>query len=265
MTKTEQKYKVFAQAYVSNGFNATEAAKTAGYSKNGAEARGSNLLRNDKVLAFIDEEMNMLAKRMRDDASKIYYELWKQVRMIDEKLDKHERAAKTLDELDAEQVALSESITYSKSVMRRKVIKYKSIDGRKGDDARAEKKRRLAEIQELELVIENKNDVLNDNYTAMTAAKRNLLWHKDWKEFMTLRTTILQDLFDRSGYKDVSIRNFALVDAQIAKLNAGGNQEAAIEQTIIVSNADQMKAYLDAKSAKKAGDDDGESPDSSSD
>lgn len=39
-----------------------------------------------------------------------------------------------------------------------------------------------------------------------------------------------------------------------------GNDKVA---TVIVSNRDEMQAYLDAQKAAKAGDDDGESPDSS--
>ncbi|MBC1892433.1 terminase small subunit [Listeria booriae] len=264
MTKTEQKYKVFAQAYVSNGFNATEAAKTAGYSENGAEARGSNLLRNDKVLAFIDEEMNMLAKRMRDDASRIYHELWKQVRMIDGKLEKHEKSSTALSVLDARRIVLTADKNNLTDRLRRKERKLSTLDGRKTESKELVRELKN-EISDLYLEIAQIKEEINDMKEEYSFSNRDALWHKDWKEILALRTTILQDLFDRSGYKDVSIRNFALVDAQIAKLNAGGNQEAAIEQTIIVSNADQMQAYLDAKSAKKAGDGDGENPDSSSD
>lgn len=45
----------FIAEYLANGFNATAAAKTAGYSKRTAESQGSRLLKNVKVAAAIAE------------------------------------------------------------------------------------------------------------------------------------------------------------------------------------------------------------------
>lgn len=49
------RYKKFAQAYIANGRNATQAAITAGYSPNGADVTGCQLLRNTRIAALIDE------------------------------------------------------------------------------------------------------------------------------------------------------------------------------------------------------------------
>lgn len=52
---TELRYKTFAGEYVTNGFNATQAALAAGYSPKTADRQGHALLRNPKVEALIAE------------------------------------------------------------------------------------------------------------------------------------------------------------------------------------------------------------------
>ncbi|MGK0551062.1 terminase small subunit [Enterococcus faecalis] len=53
--KLTPKQKAFADEYIINGGNATQAAVKAGYSKKTAEVTGSKLLRNAKVKAYIAE------------------------------------------------------------------------------------------------------------------------------------------------------------------------------------------------------------------
>lgn len=51
----EAKKRLFVEAYLTNGMNATEAAIAAGYAKSGASVQGCRMLRNDKVKAILEE------------------------------------------------------------------------------------------------------------------------------------------------------------------------------------------------------------------
>ena len=55
--KPNYRYRAFAEAYVSNGFNATQAAITAKYSEKTAYSQGSRLLKNVEVQTLISEIM----------------------------------------------------------------------------------------------------------------------------------------------------------------------------------------------------------------
>lgn len=79
----------------------------------------------------------------------------------------------------------------------------------------------MEEYDELKIQLEELEDSVSEIYEENSTSKRDLLWHKDWKEILSLRAQILQDLFDRSGYKetkDMQDRRVALLDAQINKL-----------------------------------------------
>ncbi|EAC2977331.1 terminase small subunit [Listeria monocytogenes] len=249
--KTEEKYKIFAKTYVMNGFNGKKAAITAGYSEKSAEVTASKLLRNAKVLEIIDAEMKMLSKRMRDDASRIYFELWNQVRMIDDKMINHEEASKQLSVTEARVVVMKADITNLKSKIRRKEAKINKIDGRT-NKGRAEKNGLKKELKEMYLELEESKESLDDLDSSMATSRRDLLWHRDWKELLTLRTQILQDLFDRAGYKEMrelQERRLRLLDSQINKLESEVNKDSKNSgtTTIIMSNVDEMQAYLDKK------------------
>lgn len=51
------KQRAFVEAYLSNGFNATQAAITAGYSKKTAYSQGSRLLKNVEIQAALETRM----------------------------------------------------------------------------------------------------------------------------------------------------------------------------------------------------------------
>jgi phage terminase small subunit len=53
----------FVEAYCCNGFNATQAAITAGYSERSSEMTGSRLMSNDKVSAAVDKLKSKGAER----------------------------------------------------------------------------------------------------------------------------------------------------------------------------------------------------------
>ncbi|EAD5424990.1 terminase small subunit [Listeria monocytogenes] len=242
--KTEEKYKIFAKTYVMNGFNGKEAAISAGYSTKTAEQQASRLLRNVKVLGLIDEEMKLLSKRMQDDASKIYAELWKQVRMIDDKIAKHEEASRKLSITDARKITAIADINNLKAKIRRTESKIKKMDGRKADEGKL-KKELLEEYDELKIQLEELEDSVSEIYEENSTSKRDLLWHKDWKEILSLRAQILQDLFDRSGYKetkDLQDRRVALLDAQINKLNADEQDERPAKLNQIIAYTENIQA-----------------------
>ena len=67
MSKLTPKQKAFADNYLINGYNATQAYKDAGYAvKNNevAEASGSQLLRNAKVNEYISKRMAKIEKKV---------------------------------------------------------------------------------------------------------------------------------------------------------------------------------------------------------
>ncbi|EBF6209386.1 terminase [Listeria monocytogenes] len=252
--KTEEKYNIFAKTYVMNGFNGKDAAISAGYSAKTAEQQASRLLRNVKVLEFIDEEMKLLSKRMQDDASKIYAELWKQVRMIDDKIAKHEDASLKLSITDARKITAKADINNLKAKIRRTESKIKKLDGRKADEGKL-KKELLDEYDDLKIQLEELEDSVSEIYEEISASKRDLLWHKDWKEILSLRAQILQDLFDRSGYKEtkeLQDRRVALLDAQINKLNADEQDERPVKLNQIIASTENIQARTELlKGAKK--------------
>lgn len=55
--------RLFAEAYVANGGNATEAAKTAGYSPKTAYSLGSRLLKDVEVASFVKERSKTVAAK----------------------------------------------------------------------------------------------------------------------------------------------------------------------------------------------------------
>lgn len=133
-------------------------------------------------------------------------------------------------------------------------INLKKLDGRKSDEGNL-KKELLDEHGELKIQLEELEDSVSEIYEEVSASKRDLLWHKDWKEILSLRAQILQDLFDRSGYKETSElqdRRIALLDAQINKLNADEQDERTAKLKQIVASTENIQARTELiKGAKK--------------
>jgi phage terminase small subunit len=74
------KQRVFCLEYVGNGFNATRAAKKAGYSAKTADSQGSRLLKNAKVAAAIAAftgkacaKREITAERVLDEIAKLAF------------------------------------------------------------------------------------------------------------------------------------------------------------------------------------------------
>lgn len=70
----------FIEAYLSNGNNATQAAKTAGYSEKSAHVYGCNLLKKANVAKIISERQSELASKYKLTTEDVLAELAKIVR-----------------------------------------------------------------------------------------------------------------------------------------------------------------------------------------
>jgi len=70
------KQKIFIKAYLANGFNATQAALTAGYSNKHTDKIASELIRKTRVRAAIDAEINRVAKKLEITFEKKLNLLW---------------------------------------------------------------------------------------------------------------------------------------------------------------------------------------------
>ncbi|WP_233423728.1 terminase small subunit [Paracidovorax citrulli] len=60
---TEDRHRLFAREFVANGFNATQAAVSAGYSTNTAASQGARLLRDAKVQEYVREAKAVVIER----------------------------------------------------------------------------------------------------------------------------------------------------------------------------------------------------------
>lgn len=65
--KLTQKRKAFADEYIKNGGNATQAAISAEYSSKTAYSQGQRLLKNVEVLAYIENQMQRIEKEQHRD------------------------------------------------------------------------------------------------------------------------------------------------------------------------------------------------------
>lgn len=74
---SEDRARQFVQAYMSNGYNATHAAISAGYSKASATAKGCQLLHRPDVVALLDVERKRLADENKVTVDRITQELAK--------------------------------------------------------------------------------------------------------------------------------------------------------------------------------------------
>lgn len=195
--KTIEKYQIFVLAYV-NTFNATQAAISAGYSKKTAYSQGNRLLKNDEVKSLLDEQIKKLRERMSDDASRIYAMLWNQLKMVDDKIVKHDEAQAAINLLEQQLVPINASLSEKeadKSIIKRKADE---IDGRRNRELKREYLDQMKQL-DCEMVIvkcEKKK-----NYAQMAQYKMYLLDPFVWEKILTMRATILRDLLDRAGYK----------------------------------------------------------------
>jgi len=71
------KQRIFCKAYLSNGFNATQAAITAGYSENCAQEIGSENLTKPLIKEFIEKHIEQIEQKFDITFEKKLKALWK--------------------------------------------------------------------------------------------------------------------------------------------------------------------------------------------
>lgn len=64
MKKLTQKQKLFCKAYLANGYNATQAAITAGYSEANADKIGSNLVGKSRIKEEIEKHTQKIEEKL---------------------------------------------------------------------------------------------------------------------------------------------------------------------------------------------------------
>lgn len=73
-TGPTERYEAFADEYIMH-FNGTKAAIAAGYSKRSATMKGSQLLRDPRVIKIVEQKLAERAKRIELDQDRIIYDL----------------------------------------------------------------------------------------------------------------------------------------------------------------------------------------------
>ena len=84
MAKLTDKQRSFIEHYCSNGFNATQAAISAGYSKNTASQTGSENLGKPEIQSAVQEFMSKATKKALVTTSDIVERLWAEANMFEE-------------------------------------------------------------------------------------------------------------------------------------------------------------------------------------
>lgn len=94
------KQKLFVAEYLANGMNATEAAKSAGYSAKTAHSQGPRLLDNVEVAAAIDAKINKTLGKLDITAEKVLQEIAKMAFLDPRKLFASDGSLIPIHELD---------------------------------------------------------------------------------------------------------------------------------------------------------------------
>ncbi|WP_239255539.1 terminase small subunit [Listeria ilorinensis] len=194
---TMKKYKLFVAAYMAT-FNATKAAIEAGYSKKTAYSIGNKLLKKVEVAEMVAEEMKKLRERMSDDASRIYAELWNQLRLTDEKIERHNEAEKALQVLEKKVLPINQSLAALYVDLETAKDAAAEVDGRSNRELKSEL---VGEVNRIVKEIRQGEIDSRKLYSAMKQHKMYLLDAFAWEKIQTMRFNLLRDLFDRAGYK----------------------------------------------------------------
>lgn len=96
----EDRRKIFVEAYIANGGNATEAAKAAGYSAKTAHVQGSQLLKDPNVSAAITARRESLVKRYELTADLVTRSIVQELTFDPALLYNHDGSLKHVTELD---------------------------------------------------------------------------------------------------------------------------------------------------------------------
>ena len=94
--------KLFAEAYIANGGNASEAAKSAGYSAKTAGAAGCRLLKDVEVKAILDARQTALANKYELTAEAIIKSIAQELHFDPVHLFRDDGSVKPVSEMDAD-------------------------------------------------------------------------------------------------------------------------------------------------------------------
>lgn len=92
--------KLFAEAYIANGGNASEAAKSAGYAENSAGVTGCRLLKDAQVRAILDERQAVLANKYELTAEAIIKSIAQELHFDPANLFNADGSIKPVGEMD---------------------------------------------------------------------------------------------------------------------------------------------------------------------
>lgn len=92
--------KLFAEAYIANGGNASEAAKSAGYSAKTAGAAGCRLLKDVEVKSILDARQTALANKYELTAEAIIRSIAQEIHFDPAKLFNEDGSIKAISEMD---------------------------------------------------------------------------------------------------------------------------------------------------------------------
>ena len=97
-----EKKKLFAEAYIANGGNASEAAKSAGYSAKTAGVIGCRLLKDVQVQSILGERQKALANKYELTAEAIIKSIAQELHFDPANLFNEDGSVKSVSEMDAD-------------------------------------------------------------------------------------------------------------------------------------------------------------------
>lgn len=96
----DEKKRLFAEAYLSNGGNATKAALAAGYSESGASKQGYRMSKDPYILSIIGQGQKEILTKYRLTAEDVYRSLAQELHFHPGKLYRPDGSMKRITELD---------------------------------------------------------------------------------------------------------------------------------------------------------------------
>ena len=94
--------KLFAEAYIANGGNASEAAKSAGYAEKSAGVTGCRLLKDAQVKAILDERQTALANKYELTAEAIIKSIAQEIHFDPANVFNEDGSVKSILEMDVD-------------------------------------------------------------------------------------------------------------------------------------------------------------------
>lgn len=96
----DEKKRLFAEAYLSNGGNATKAALAAGYTESGASKQGYRMSKDPYILSIIGQGQKEILSKYRLTAEDVYRSIAQELHFHPAKLYNEHGGLKPINELD---------------------------------------------------------------------------------------------------------------------------------------------------------------------